>query len=410
MGLRCLSSTGLFPASFMNPLILVHDYLIQMGGAERVLAAMARRHPHAPIYASAVDPQRMWPVFADRNIHTTWMQHLPGMPGRFKHYFPLYPSAFRSFGQVACEVAWISASTFSKCLRLPSTSVSVCYCHNPTRFLWQTDEYLAGEIRNGAASQLARATFPWLRFADRQAAQRMDLFVANSQSVRQRIRRFYGREARVVHPPVELSRFTPSQLSQNYWLIVSRLVGYKRIDRAVEAFNKLGKRLIIVGEGPDRARLESMAAANITFTGLLPDDKVRDLMMACRALVFPGEEDFGITPVEAQACGKPVIAWARGGALETVRNGETGLFFKDGNAEALADAVAKSEAMIWDPLLIRDWAENFSEERFLRLMADILDQAREEHRERLRYRVHAESASAADDPISSASFCANSRN
>lgn len=231
------------------PLVLAHDYLVQMGGAERVLASMARHYPEAPIYTSATDRKALLPEFTPERVRTTWMQRLPGMPRAFKHYFPLYPAAFRSFGEVSCEVAWISASTFSKCLRLPATAVSICYCHNPTRFLWQTEDYLDGEVRGRSANFLARLPFPWLQLADRRAAQRMDIIVANSQTVRRRIHRSYGREARVVHPAVEVDRFQTSGASQDYHLIVSRLIAYKRIDRAIEAFNQLGKPLTIVGEG-----------------------------------------------------------------------------------------------------------------------------------------------------------------
>jgi glycosyltransferase involved in cell wall biosynthesis len=305
------------------------------------------------------------------------------MPKRFKYYFPLYPSAFRSFGEVPCEVAWISSSTFSKCLRLAPTSVSVCYCHNPTRFIYQADEYIEGEVRNKAKNRLARWTLPWLRLADRQAVHRMDIIIANSHAVRQRIRHSYGLEARIIHPPVEVSRFQVSEVSQDYHLIVSRLLAYKRIDRAVEAFNRLGKPLIIVGEGPDRARLESLAGPHIRFAGRLTDPEVAGLLAGCRAFIFPGEEDFGITPVEAQACGKPVVAWARGGALETVKSGETGCFYHEGTPEALAEAVECAERITWDPHRIRRWAEGFSEAHFLNAMDAILEEARTEHRARL---------------------------
>lgn len=365
-----------------HPLVLAHDYLIQMGGAERVVASMARHHPAAPIYASAMDPQRALPEFTSERVRTSWMQRLPGMPGRFKQYFPLYASAFRSFGNVPCEVAWISASTFAKCLRLVPSAVSVCYCHNPTRFLWQTEDYVEGEIPNGPLNRLARLTFPWLRVADRQAAQRMDIIVANSLVVRERIRTCYGREARIVHPPVEIGRFQVSPRQGDYHLVLSRLVAYKRIDRAVQAFNRLGRPLVIVGEGPDRARLESLAGPTIRFAGRVTDAEVQELLAGCRGLIFPGEEDFGIAPVEAQACGKPVIAWSRGGALETVKSGESGLFFHDDQPESLADAVRRADKIAWQPQLIRQWAETFSEERFLRTMDTILEEARREHRAR----------------------------
>jgi glycosyltransferase involved in cell wall biosynthesis len=291
---------------------------------------------------------------------------------------------------------------------LPATAVSICYCHNPTRFLWQTEGYLNGEVHSMPIRWMARLMFPWMRLADRQAAQRMDIFVANSKSVRERIQRFYGRDARVLHPPVEISRFQVSEVSQDYHLIVSRLINYKRIDRAVEAFNRMGRPLVIVGEGPDRARLESLAGPHVRFMGRLSDLEVQELLAGCRGLVFPGEEDFGIAPVEAQACGKPVIAWRRGGALETVRAGETGVFFDEGTPEALAEAVKQAESIAWNPQIIRRWAEDFSEDRFLKAMDGILAEARAEHQARLKREMSNRASIWDISAASGAKFCPHS--
>jgi glycosyltransferase involved in cell wall biosynthesis len=359
-----------------TPLILAHDYLIQMGGAERVVASMSRRYPEAPIYTSAVDEERLWPEFRQANVKSSWMKRLPGMPGRFKQYFPLYPQAFRSFGKVDAEVAWISASGPAKSLRLTPGGRTVCYCYNPTRYLWQTEEYVDGEIHNPLANLLARAFLPWLRRVDLRAAKQLDTIVSISHVVRERIRLRYKRDTQVVYPPVEVSRFQVCDRMDDYHLVVSRLLRYKRIDVAVDAFNRLQTKLVVVGEGPDRARLESLAGRWVTFAGRLPDEKVQVLMQNCRGLIFPGEEDFGITPVEAMACGKPVIAWARGGAMETVKSGQTGLFYMDPTGEALAEAVKAADAIKWDAHAIRRWADTFGETRFHREMQAILEEAK----------------------------------
>lgn len=370
------------PIFCMHPIVIAHDYLVHMGGAERVVASMVRRYPEAPVYTAATAENTLWPVFKGAKLKTSWMQDMPGMPERIRHYFPLYPAAFTSFGTVNCGVAWISTSTFAKFLRIPKTSVSVCYCHNPTRFLWGGNYYVNTEIRNPLSNCLVKSTFPLLRHLDRKAAGKMDVMVTNSGNVRNRIRQYYGRDARIVYPPVELSRFKLSEVSEDYYLIVSRILSYKGIDRAVEAFNRMGKRLVIVGDGADRERIRELAMPNIEVKGLLPDDEVEKLMSHCRALVFPGEEDFGITPVEAMACGKPVIALGKGGALETVQAGKTGLFFEERSSASIVDAVRTFETMVWDPVEIHEWAGQFNEERFHEQMADILSEAWQEHSRR----------------------------
>jgi len=355
-------------------LVLAHDYLIQMGGAERVVAAMHGRFPDAPIYTSAVDRKGLWSEFQDADIRTSWMQHLPliGHHTHFKKYFPLFPSAFRSFGEIDADAAWISCSTFAKHLRFSPRTHSVCYLHNTTRFLWQTDDYLDYEVRSGMLNRLTRSILPRLRAQDREAAAGMKVLVANSENVRKRIERNYGLPSVVVHPPVETSRFDLSSAEEGYYLIVSRLLGYKNIALAVRAFSQTGRRLVILGEGPYRANLEAIAGPTITFCGRMTDREILRYYSQCRALILPGEEDFGITPVEAMACGKPVVALARGGALETVVEGRTGVFFRESSEEALLQAVSDCETTSWDRTAIRAHALLFSKEAFLEKMTRLL--------------------------------------
>jgi len=355
-------------------LVLAHDYLIQMGGAERVVAAMHRRFPQAPIYTSAVCRQTLWEDFQDAEIRTTWLQHAPsiGNHTHFKKYLPLYPAAFRSFGVVKADYAWISSSTFAKYMRFAPGTRTVCYVHNPTRFLWQTDAYVDHEVGNSALNRIVRAALPLFRRFDVAAARRMDVLVANSRNVQERILRCYQRPSLVIYPPVQTSRFQVSTIDEGFYLIVSRLLSYKNVDLAVRAFNKTGKNLVVIGDGPQRQALEQMAGPSVQILGRCSDADIKSHFERCRAFVFPGHEDFGITPVEAMACGKPVIALQKGGALETVVENETGVFFGEPSEAALLAAIAHLEKVSWDPAHIRKHAEQFSEEHFLDRMEAVL--------------------------------------
>lgn len=355
-------------------IVLAHDYLIQMGGAERVVATMHKHYPKAPIYTSAVCRATLWSDFADADIRTTWLQHAPLIQHHthFKKYLPFYPAAFRSFGAVKADRAWISSSTFAKYMRFAPGTRTVCYVHNPTRFLWQTDEYVDHEVGNSLLNRLVRLAIPMLRQRDIAAARRIDVLVANSRNVQDRIQRCYSRDSLVIPPPVQTDRFTLSEENEGFYLIVSRLLGYKNVDLAVRAFSASGRKLVVLGEGPQRAALEKMAGPSVQILGRRPDAEVLSHFQRCRAFLFPGHEDFGITPVEAMACGKPVVALGKGGALETVVDGVTGVFFTEPTVEALAAAVEASEKITWQPRRIREHAEQFSERAFLEKMDAVL--------------------------------------
>lgn len=358
-------------------LVLVHDFLIQMGGAEKVVEVMAEAFPEAPILTSATMGANLFPAFRSPRVRNTWMQKLPGMLKHHKKLFFLYPFAFSGLKMPSAKVAWISSSSFSKWIRKPKGTRFLCYCHTPPRFFWTPDEYLKNEIGNPLLRAFVRFLMPLFRWSDLRQSRKVDLFIANSQNIRRRIRDCYGRNSIVVYPPVDVERFQLSERSEDFYLIVSRLVAYKRIDLAVEAFTKLGKRLVIIGDGPDRARLKAMAGPGVTFLGRASDETVSEMMATCRAYVFPGSEDFGITPVEAQACGKPVIAFRDGGALETVIDGRTGVFFNQAEADSLAGAVREFEQKSWDPRRIRLNAERFSTARFLEETRHLIEQVAE---------------------------------
>jgi glycosyltransferase involved in cell wall biosynthesis len=363
------------PPSLSVELTIVHDYLVQMGGAERVVATMAKAYPSAPIYTSATDYAHLWNDFQGKEIHNTWMQCLPKSKLATKAFFPLYPFAFQAIRLPANRRAvWISASTFAKMVPVPTGCVSFLYCHSPTRFLWDTDRYVGSEVANPIARAAVAAFLPALRRMDRAATARVNYVLANSENVRHRIQAVYGRDSTVIHPPVDVNRFKCSPRNAGYYLILSRLIAYKGIDRAVQAFRGLNRDLHIVGDGTDRERLEKMAPPNVRFLGRLSEQEIESELAGCKALIFPGEEDFGITPVEAQACGKPVIAYAAGGALETVVDGVTGLFFSVSNAETLRSTLLASEQIDWDFLEIRKNAERFSEQVFLSTMTRFIEE------------------------------------
>lgn len=364
-------------------LAIVHDYLIQMGGAERVVATMAEAFPQAPIYTSATDRDHLLPEFQGREIINSWADRLPGVQKSFKKFFPLYPFAFRSFKPVDADVAWISSSGFAKWIRVKANAKTICYCHTPPRFFWNSDGYVAAELGESVAGRSAKVLLSLLRHWDHACAQQIDRFVANSRCVQERIWECYGRPSTVIHPPVDVDRFSAVRDPENYYVVLSRLIGYKRIDLAIEALNRLGERLIIIGDGPDRSRLEALAGPSISFLGQVSDREINRYLERCRALIFPGLEDFGIAAVEAQACGRPVIAFAAGGALETVIPGETGWLFHEQTVDALVEAVLRSKAVNWSAERIRANALNFSRDIFIDKMRAVIGAAYQEGPDRI---------------------------
>jgi len=327
---------------------LVHDWLNQMGGAEDVLETMVGMFPGSPIYTSMYWREGMPSAYRAWPVQTTWMDRLPGIYRHHQPYLPLYPLAFSGLDLSDYDLILSNKSGFCHGVRTGAAS-HVCYCLAPTRYVWDFESYAAREALPAALKTALRPVIASLRRWDYQAAQRVDRFVAISREIQSRIRRHYGREAAVIHPPVDTERFRPSSEREDYYLIVSRLIPYKRIDLAVRAFNQLGRPLVIAGGGRDREALEALAGPTVTFLGYVPDEELPGLYARCRAYVLPGVEDFCIAPVEAQAAGRPVIAYGAGGALDTVIEGETGVFFRRQTPEALAEAVRAFDPDAIDP-------------------------------------------------------------
>jgi glycosyltransferase involved in cell wall biosynthesis len=343
---------------------IVHDWLNQAGGAERVLEVLKEVYPSAPIYTSIYWSKAMPARYQEWDVRTSWLDRLPLIKQHHQAFLPLYPLAFEGFDLRGYDVVISNKSAFCHGVITPPETVHICYCLTPTRFLWDYHNYVRHEAINPVAVTLLSPVIHLLRLWDRLAADRVEHFIAISETVRRRIRKFYRREAVVIHPPLEVDGFQVGDSQGDFFLIVSRLIPYKRIDLAVEAFNALGLPLKIIGDGRDRHRLEVMANRNVQFLGPLADHEMRQCLSQCKAFIFPGEEDFGIAPLEAQAAGRPVIAYAAGGALETVVEGETGLFFREHTAESLAEAVSSFDEKDFDAAAIRRHAESFDRETF----------------------------------------------
>jgi glycosyltransferase involved in cell wall biosynthesis len=343
---------------------LVHDYLNQYGGAERVLEALHDLYPAAPVYTSLYDRARMPAAFRGWDVRTSFLQRLPAHVRIARAYLPWYPRAFASFDLRGYDLVLSSSSAFAKGVVPPAGTRHICYCHNPARFLWNTAGYMQSEGLGRLPQVLLGPTLERMRRWDLAANERVHAFVANSQTVAGRIRRCYGRESTVIHPPARVSTFPLAQGPGSYLLTGGRLVPHKRFDVAVAACTRLGLPLRVFGAGRDRARLERLAGPTVSFLGRVSEADLRALYRDCRAYLFPSEEDFGISPVEAMACGRPVIAFAAGGALETVADGRTGLFFERQDADALIATLASFRAEAFDPQEIRRHAEAFDVPRF----------------------------------------------
>ncbi len=348
----------------MSKIALVHDYFIQMGGAERVAAAMHDSFPTAPMYTTVALPHRLPPELRSADIRTSAMQWLPAIESRFRQYFMLYPFAVEQFDLSEFDLILSSSSGYAKGVRRRPDAVHVCYCHTPMRWVWRYEDYVERESFGSAARSVLPFALWGLRKWDLRASQQPNYYIANSQLVANRIKQVYDREAIVIPPPIEVDRFHPTSDIDDYYLVLTRLVPYKRIDIAIEACKRLNRRLLIVGDGPDRARLEKLAGPRTEFLGRQPDQQVAQYASRCRALLFPGEEDFGMVPLEVNAAGRPVIAYRGGGAMETVVEGITGLFFNQPASSALVEAIEEFESRIWNQSLLRQHAEKFDQKVF----------------------------------------------
>ncbi len=354
---------------------LVHDWLNQMGGAENVLETLVEMFPGAPIYTSIYAPDLMPPEYRQWDIRTSFMQRLPGVARHHQPYLPFYPLAFERFRLRDYDLVLSNKSAFCHGIRKPEGAVHVSYCLTPTRFLWLYESYREREAIGRVADMALRPLLALLRRWDLMAARkRVDYFIAISEEVRQRIKRIYGRESVVIHPPVDTGKFTPSgEPPEPYFLVASRLIPYKRIDLAVEAANRLKLRLLVVGDGRDRPKLEAMAGPTVEFLGRVSLERLRRLMQRCSAFIFPGLEDFGIAPVEAMAAGRPVVAYRGGGALDTVVPGVTGEFFHPQTVDALVQVLERFDPLAYDPAACRRQAERFDTGVFKEKLTAFID-------------------------------------
>ncbi len=358
---------------------IVHDNLIQFGGAERVLLSLMELFPHAPVYTLLYNPE-VAPVmreanaaFDERRIRTSFLQNW-SWARRHHHYLPmLMPLAAEQFDLRGFDLVFSASYSYAKGVVTPPDTMHISYCFTPTRYLWDDcHRYVRDFAMSSKWLRFAPPGLSYLRLWDYYAAQRVDSYLTLSHFVAQRIQKYYGRPAQVIAPPVDVDRFTISQKDEGYYLVVARLVPYKRVDSAIEACRMLGRRLKIVGTGPDMMRLRKLADENVEFLGFVSDSELPALYAGARALLFPQEEDFGITPLEAAAAGKPTVAYAGGGALETVVDGETGLFFPEQTSTSLVAAMKKLEEHSFDPQHIRRHAEAFSQPRFLQQLRDVV--------------------------------------
>lgn len=351
---------------------LVHDWLNQIGGAENVLEKLVEMHPGAPVHTSIYAPERMPSTYRKWPIQTTWMDRLPGIHEHHQPYLPLYPLTFGQMDLSGYDVVLTNKSGFCHGVQT-GEALHVCYCLAPTRYVWQFDAYIKREQLSPLATAVLKPVIRFLRKWDYAAAQRVDHFIAISSAIQRRIERFYHRESVIIYPPVDTTRYEPASRHEDYYLVVSRLIPYKRIDLAVKACTALGLPLKVAGSGRDRERLEEMAGPTVEFLGYVPDEDLPDLMARCKAFLFPGLEDFGIAPVEAQAAGRPVIAFYGGGPIDTVIEGETGLFFNEQTVESLTDALRRFEEMDFGPARCRENARRFDTAVFQRELAAFIE-------------------------------------
>ena len=365
---------------------IVQEWLVSVGGSEKVVYDIHKIFPDAPIYTLVYDKNNGPQWAKDLDIRTTKIQKIPMSSKLYKNFLTLMPKAWEELDLTEYDLIISSNHSFDKCIITRPDALHICYCHSPIRYVWDLYyEYMEG------AGFLKRLVFKHsvskLRLIDYASAQRVDYFIANSYNIANRIRKFYRREADVIYPGCPINKYAVKDNIGDYYLVVSRFVYYKRIDLAIEACNKLKKKLIIVGKGGEENNLKKIAGETIEFKGFCSDDELAQIYLNAKAFLFPGDEDFGITPVEAQSAGLPVLAYGRGGALETVLDGKTGLFFSEQTADSLAACIEKfeNEGVEYSKTEIREHSLKFSEERFLKEFKDYVFTKLDEFHDKLKY-------------------------
>lgn len=362
----------------MMKIAIICDWLVTYAGAERVLEQMLEVFPEADLFA-LVDfvPEEQRGFLHGKQPRTTFIQHLPGARKHYRQYLPLMPLAIEQLDLSGYDVVLSSSHCVAKGVLTGPDQLHISYVHSPIRYAWDLQHQYLHEagLEHGLKSWLARIILHYMRIWDTRTANGVDAFIANSQFIARRIRKVYGREAEVIYPPVDISKFNLCTEKEDYYLTASRMVPYKKMKLIVEAFNQMpDKNLVVIGTGPEYAKTKAIAGPNITMMGYQPDDVLQDKMQHAKAFVFAAEEDFGITPVEAQACGTPVIAYGRGGALETVKDGETGCFFPEQTKESIIEAVKNFDVQqAITPAACRENAERFGIMRFREQLKDYIE-------------------------------------
>ncbi len=354
----------------MPRVALVHDWLTGMRGGEKCLDRLCRLFPDAPLATMFHLRGQLQASIENRVIQTSWLQYLPGWRHYYRYLLPVFPAAAR-WRLPDCDLVFSLSHCVAKAAKPKAAIPHVCYCFTPMRYAWHMKEQYFGGRRSWLRDRMLTRLREW----DRRTSDRVTNFIAISQTIRRRIRECYDRDSVVIYPPVDVDFYSPTTVPrEDYYLVVSAFAPYKRIDLAVAACTRLNKRLIVIGTGQDAKRLRAMAGPTIQFLGWQRDEAIRDHFRCCRALLFPGEEDFGIVPLEAQACGAPVIAYGRGGATETVRP-DTGLLFDDQSVAGMSDAITRfeSNADQFDAVAAREWAQTFSNQRFDREISSYID-------------------------------------
>ena len=349
--------------------VLVHDWLTTLAGAERVLEAIYEIYP-SPIYTLVKNEEILKnSIFGKADIRTSFLQKFPKAKTKYRNYIMFFPLAIEQFDLSEYDIIISSSHAVAKGVLTSSNQLHICYCHTPIRYAWDLyHQYLIDSgLTKGIKSFLAKFILHYIRIWDYTTANRVDYFIANSKYIARRIKKIYGKDSTVIYPPVDVNKFEVYTKKENFYLTASRIVPYKKIDLIVEAFSYMpDKKLVVIGDGPDLEKIKKKAGKNVEILGYQPFEILKDYMQRAKAFIFAAEEDFGIVPVEAQACGTPVIAYGKGGVTETVIDGKTGIFFEEQTVESLIKAIKNFEKKeeLFNPLEIRKNAEKFSKERF----------------------------------------------
>lgn len=352
---------------------LVADWLTDQGGAEKVVYALHKIFPSAPIYTSIYNEKNL-PQFGEADIRTSFLQKWPFAKKKHQLFLKWMPVAFEQFDLSEFDVIISSSHSCAKGVITKPDAVHICYCHTPMRYVWDDcHRYLKDYPWPSSVKKVAPYLLHHLRLWDRLAADRVDYFISNSNYIGERIKKYYKKDSKTIYPPIDLSGFKVAEGEGSYYLAVGRLIPYKRFDLTVDAFNHLGFPLKVVGDGPEMKRLRRMARSNVEFLGFVSDEKLKELYAGCKAFIFPQVEDFGIAPLEAMACGRPVIAYAEGGALETVKDGVSGVFFNTQTTDALVKAVLKFEKKKFDKNEVAKSVADFGIERFEKEIRGFVD-------------------------------------